>query len=67
MATQAIAHPASESRVHLSRRDLEVIHLPLRVLLQSSTREEHVFGTIREALDKIEEALRQTASPGRAA
>ncbi len=64
MATQAIAHPASKSHVRLSRRDLEVIQLALRVLLQSSTREEHVFGAIREALEKIERALQPPGGPG---
>jgi len=36
--------------------------LALRVLLQSSTREEHIFEAIREA-GKIEEALRQPEAP----
>jgi len=63
MVTQATAHRTSDAWVRLSGKDLETIELALRVLLQSSTREEHIFEAIREALSRIEEALRQPEAP----
>jgi len=63
MTMEIRTHTASDTPAHLSRRDLETIELALRVLLQSSTREEHIFEAIREALGRIEEALRQPEAP----
>ena len=59
MVSPAVAHSTSEVSVRLSHRDLEIIQLGLKVLLQESTREEHIFGPIREAMSKIDGALRQ--------
>lgn len=57
MVARVSAHHRSDACVRLCHRDLQMIDLALRVLLQSSTREEHIYEPIREAMAKIEEAL----------